>query len=152
MRAALILALLAILPAVPGCGARRGSAPGPTQTVRISCRGHDLIAEIAADEPTRERGLMYRRSLDRDAGMLFVFPADTHASFWMKDTYIPLTIAFIDAGGQIVNLSDMEPFDDRSNHRSARPVRYALEMNRGWFAEHGVGPGDTCDLRDVEVR
>ena len=93
---------------------------------------------------------MFRRSLDADAGMLFVFPVPQAASFWMKDTYIPLTIAFLDENGRIVNLADMEPFDTGTLHRSEGMVKYALETNRGWFVEHGVGPGDTCDLHEAD--
>src|SRR5687767_7195291 len=80
-------------------------------TMTMSCRGQPLVAEIADDPASRDRGLMFRRSLDRDAGMLFVFATDDEVSFWMKDTYLPLSIAFISAEGRIVNVEDMDPFD-----------------------------------------
>lgn len=133
-------ALLAI-----ACGGRN-RADTTLPTIAMSCRGAPLTAEVADDEMERSRGLMFRKSLERDRGMLFVFDFDHEASFWMKDTSLPLTIAFIDARGRIVNLADMEPFDEETFHRSTAPVRYALEMNRGWFAEKGIGPGDVCEL------
>ncbi len=140
-------ASLAVLFAVCACGAR---AAGPAETLTIACRGHELRVEIADDEPARQRGLMHRRELAPDAGMLFVWPTADIAAFWMKNTYLPLSIAFLADDGRIVNLADMEPLDEQTFHRSAEPVRFALEVNRGWFATHGVGTGDSCDLGAVE--
>ena len=99
-----------------------------------------IRAEVVADPATREQGLMHRKTLGQNAGMLFIF--DTHAihCMWMKNTLIPLSVAFIDDKGTIVNIEDMEPHSLES-HCAARPVKYALEMNRGWFASRGVKPG-----------
>jgi hypothetical protein len=126
------------------CGA--SSRPAVNTLIAIRCGGHTLRAEVALDDESRARGLMFRRSLDPDAGMLFVNARDVPMGLWMKDTSIPLSAAFLDAEGHVVNVVDMDPFDDTTAHRSAGPVRYALETNRGWFTERGVAPGDRCDI------
>ena len=101
---------------------------------------HLIHAEVVSDMATRAQGLMHRKALAQNAGMLFVF--DDHAvhCMWMKNTLIPLSVAFIDDRGTIVNIADMEPHSEAS-HCAAQPVRYALEMNRGWFAMRGIKPG-----------
>jgi uncharacterized membrane protein (UPF0127 family) len=83
---------------------------------------------------------MYRKSLAQNAGMLFIFDEQAPHCMWMKNTLVPLSVAFIDDNGAIVNIADMEPHSEAS-HCATRPVRYALEMNRGWFAGRGVKPG-----------
>jgi uncharacterized protein len=103
-----------------------------------------LTAEIAATPEQRQTGLMYRFSLKPDHGMIFVFEQPEPQAFWMKDTYVPLSIAFIGSDGRIVNIEDMAPRDE-SRHWSAGPAQYALEMRKGWFAEHGIGPGDRVE-------
>lgn len=104
-----------------------------------------LAVEIADTPDERAVGLMNRESLPEDAGMLFVWPEDTGSGFWMKNTLIPLSIAFIDAAGVIVDIQDMQPQDD-TLHYSSSPYRHAVEANQGWFAEHGISPGDTVTL------
>ena len=99
-----------------------------------------IRAEVASDPATRAQGLMYRKSLAQNAGMLFIFDERAIQCFWMKNTLIPLSIAFIDDRGTIVNIEEMEPQTEVS-HCAAQPVRYALEMNRGWFASRGIKPG-----------
>ena len=84
---------------------------------------------------------MHRDSLAPDHGMLFVYEQEEHLSFWMKNTLIPLSIAFIDAAGKIVDIQDMMPLSEESK-KSAYPARYALELNQGWFEKHGVRTGD----------
>lgn len=101
----------------------------------------ELEVEIADTPGERSAGLMNRQSLPPDAGMLFVFAEDTESGFWMKDTLIPLSIAFVRADGVIVEILDMEPLDE-TLHRPGEPYRYAVEANRGWFEEKGVEPGD----------
>jgi uncharacterized membrane protein (UPF0127 family) len=101
---------------------------------------HAIRAEVAADIPTRMRGLMYRTSMPANAGMLFIFDEATTHCMWMKNTLIPLSVAFIDDGGTIINIADMQPQSEQS-HCAAKPARYALEMNRGWFAQRGIKPG-----------
>jgi uncharacterized membrane protein (UPF0127 family) len=97
--------------------------------------------EIARTEEERAQGLMYRKSLDDGKGMLFIFERDEILSFWMKNTLIPLSIAFIASDGRILEIRDMEP-ESLSPVRSGRSARYALEVPRGWFSRTGVKPGD----------
>jgi uncharacterized membrane protein (UPF0127 family) len=99
-----------------------------------------IRAEVAADFATRARGLMHRESLAPNAGMLFVFEAPASQCMWMKNTLIPLSVAFLDDSGAIINIADMAPHSEQA-HCAARPARYALEMNRGWFAARGIKPG-----------
>ena len=95
---------------------------------------------------------MFRESLPPDAGMLFVFPHERVLSFWMKNTPLPLSIAYADREGRIVRIADLEPHDERGVS-SGRPALYALEMNRGWFKRKGVMAGDRLrKLPQVEVR
>ena len=100
-----------------------------------------IVAEVAATTEQRATGLMYRFSLKPDHGMVFVFEKAEPLSFWMKNTFIPLSIAFIGSDGRILNVADMAP-QDESTHWSNGPALYALEMRKGWFAERGIGPGD----------
>jgi hypothetical protein len=113
----------------------------PLPTVDLAINGHRLIAEIAATVPTRTTGLMNRFSLQRDHGMLFVFREAQPLAFWMKNTYVPLSIAFIAPDGTIVNIEDMAP-QTEGTHLSHGPAIYALEMKKGWFADHGIRAGD----------
>lgn len=99
-----------------------------------------LTAEVAADEASRSRGLMFREKLAPDHGMLFVFPQAAQYCFWMKNTLVPLTVAFIDATGKIINLADMQPLS-RDSHCAMAPAQYALEMEQGWFARQGIRSG-----------
>jgi len=85
---------------------------------------------------------MFRRSLPEDEGMLFVFEEPQMLEFWMKNTYVPLDIAFIASDGRILNIEAMKPLDDGPRYRSKGSARYAVEANRGWFDRHGVKPGD----------
>jgi uncharacterized protein len=100
-----------------------------------------IVAEVAATTEQRATGLMYRFSLKPDHGMIFVFEKAEPQGFWMKNTFIPLSIAFIGSDGRILNVTDMAPQDERT-HWSNGPALYALEMRKGWFAERGIGPGD----------
>jgi uncharacterized membrane protein (UPF0127 family) len=113
-------------------------------TVELAIGGHRLVAEIAATVPTRTTGLMNRFSLQPDHGMLFVFDAPQPLAFWMKNTYVPLSIAFIARDGTILNIEDMAP-QTESTHPSRGLALYALEMKKGWFAERGIAPGARVD-------
>src|SRR5436190_11811669 len=113
-------------------------------TVELSIKGHRLVAEVAATEATRSTGLMNRFSLQPDHGMLFVFRQPQPQAFWMKNTYVPLSIAFVDAGGRILNIDDMAP-QTENPHPSRGLALYALEMKKGWFAAHGIGVGDRVE-------
>ena len=119
------------------------AAPGlPTRTLTIA--GHTLTVEIASTPQARQTGLMNRFSLQQDHGMLFVFEAPQPLAFWMKDTYIPLSIAFVDERGRIVSIDDMRP-QDESTHWSKGFALYAIEMRQGWFAARGIVAGDIVE-------
>src|SRR6266513_1756012 len=112
----------------------------PLPTVQLKAGMHIIRAEVAADYSTRAQGLMHRKSLGQNDGMLFVFDEAAVQCMWMKNTLIPLSVAFLDERGAIINIADMQPHSEKS-HCSAQPARYALEMNRGWFAQRGIKPG-----------
>jgi uncharacterized membrane protein (UPF0127 family) len=109
-------------------------------TVSLSAGIHVIQAEVANTDAARAQGLMFRKSLAANHGMLFVFPEAGPQCMWMRNTYVPLSVAFIDERGVIVNIADMQPRSDDS-HCATRPARYALEMNQGWFAAKGIKPG-----------
>lgn len=132
--AALVIALL--LPAGQTNAADAAALP----EVTLSINKHALTAEVAANDNTRTTGLMHRRMLPENRGMLFVFPYSTPLSFWMMNTHIPLSIAYLDETGVIINITDMKPLTT-DPHPSAKPARYALEMNQGWFARRGIKAG-----------
>ena len=100
-----------------------------------------MYAEVADTTEKLLRGLMFRRHLPPDRGMLFDFGGTVQVAFYMKNTHIPLSIAFISADGEIVDILDMEPLDEQSR-APAHPYRYALEVNLGFFEAHGLGTGD----------
>jgi uncharacterized membrane protein (UPF0127 family) len=106
----------------------------------LSVGGQQLAVEVAHTDAARAQGLMYRRMLPESRGMLFVFREPALHSMWMMNTYVPLSVAFLDEQGLIINIADMEPHT-RITHSAARPAKYALEVNRGWFAKHGIKPG-----------
>lgn len=122
--------------------ARRGSVTRQT-TIRVG--GTDVTVEIADDPEARGKGLMNRDSLPEDHGMLFVYPEEQILSFWMRNTLIPLDIAFIDRNGFILEIQQMEPHDETS-HASSQPAMYALELRQGWFEDHGVESGDRVEF------
>lgn len=99
-----------------------------------------IDAEVAADQQNRMTGLMNRRSMAAHQGMVFVFPQENTHCMWMRNTLIPLSVAFLDQDGTIINIEDMQP-QTENNHCARRPARYALEMNLGWFRERGIQPG-----------
>jgi len=144
---ALVLALV-VTAVLPSC--RKPEEPR-LRTVRFTVGGHEVTAELAATPETRQKGLMGRRSLAPDHGMLFVHPAPQRLSFWMKNTRIPLSIAFIRvAGGEsrtgvILHIARMKPLSVQS-YESPAPVRYALEMECSWFEKHGVKAGDRVEF------
>lgn len=101
---------------------------------------HRIEAEVAANNPARMQGLMNRKSMPQQHGMLFVFAQDAQHCMWMKNTYLPLSVAFLDREGRILNIEDMKPYTE-NNHCAAKPAFFALEMNQGWFAAKGIKPG-----------
>jgi uncharacterized protein len=100
-----------------------------------------LTAEIADTPQASENGLMFRDSLPEDRGMIFIFEQPKKASFWMRNTQIPLSIGFIDTAGRILEIKSMKPLDESVVPSSSDQVAYALEVNEGWFARHGISPG-----------
>jgi uncharacterized membrane protein (UPF0127 family) len=128
----------------PATTAETTQAGAPEATVRIiNSAGEevDVGVEIANTREEREKGLMDRTSLPEDRGMLFVFDREQPLSFWMKNTLIPLSIAYIDSQGRIVDIQDMQPLDE-TPHPSAEPAQYALEVNQGFFADRGIEVGN----------
>ncbi len=127
---------------------RRGdtAAVRPGSLVELGVGGHQVLVEIADDPAERSRGLMHRESLPEDQGMLFVYPDERAAlGFWMRNTLIPLDIAFVDRELRIVDIQRLEPLDETTRY-SAAPAMYALEMNAGWFEKHGVRVGDRIEF------
>jgi uncharacterized membrane protein (UPF0127 family) len=114
----------------------------PLPAVALSAGIHVIQAEVAGTPSARSQGLMRRKSMAQGAGMLFLFDESAAHCMWMKNTLIPLSVAFIDERAQIVNIADMQPLDE-SSHCASRPARYALEMNQGWFKKRGIAPGTT---------
>jgi uncharacterized protein len=110
------------------------------QRVKLSAGMNLIDAQIAITPAQRQTGLMMRKVMPQHEGMLFVFEQPTQQCFWMKNTLLPLTAAFVDDDGTIVNLADMKP-ETLDSHCSAKPVRYVLEMNQGWFARKNIKPG-----------
>ena len=111
------------------------------KTSRILVAGHPLKVELAIEEPQRLQGLMYRKSLGKEDGMLFIFDEPAYHSIWMKNTLIPLSVAFVDKDGVILNIADMEP-QTLDSHTAAGPAVYAIETNLGWYAGKKIKPGD----------
>ncbi len=112
----------------------------------IKIKDHRLDVEIASTPSARACGLSHRQSLPAQQGMLFVYPDARPLSFWMKDTHISLSIAFIDNDGRILSIQAMQPHLDQKRYHSMVPARYALEVNQGWFNAHGIDVGDMVKL------
>jgi uncharacterized membrane protein (UPF0127 family) len=130
-----------LLAAVLLAAASLASADPRARMATVKVGPHPLRVEVVSTDAERARGLMHRKSLGADDGMLFVFDEPAYHSMWMKNTLIPLSVAFIDAQGVILNILDMEPHTETPN-MSAGPSVYAIETNKGWFARKGVKAGD----------
>jgi uncharacterized membrane protein (UPF0127 family) len=122
------------------CALSGGARGAELPTMALSINGHKLVAEVATNSQTRATGLMHRFSLKPDHGMLFVFREQQPLSFWMKNTFVALSIAYIDARGRIIEIEDMAP-QTEAMHPSSAPAQYALEMKKGWFKERGIAAG-----------
>lgn len=103
-----------------------------------------IQAEVAATEAARQQGLMFRQSMGANEGMLFIFEAPAGVCMWMKNTPLPLSVAFIDQAGKIVNIEDMQP-NTTNPHCAKKLIRYALEMNQGWFKQKNIKAGSTIE-------
>ena len=108
--------------------------------IPLAVNGHKLTVEVAASDEVRMQGLMHRRVLPESRGMLFVFREVERHAMWMENTYIPLSVAFLDERGVIINIADMRP-QTRDTHAASKPAKYALEVNQGWFKKRGIKPG-----------
>jgi hypothetical protein len=129
------------------------SVPDESNTITIIGTNEErseveVEVEIADDKAEQRRGLMERTELAENAGMLFVFDREEPRSFWMRNTLIPLSIAYIASDGRIVDIQDMQPLDETS-HPSAEPAQYALEVNQGFFAERGIEVGNVVEIPDL---
>lgn len=140
---ALLRAVLALslLPAIHGHAEERPPI-APFPVVPLTAGMHVIQAEVAATEPQRQQGLMFREKLGANAGMVFLFNEPAQVCMWMKNTPLPLSVAFIDARGKILNIEDMQP-QTLNSHCATGPALYALEMNKGWFAQKNIKPGTT---------
>lgn len=131
-----LAALLALIAA--------GATADPLLTYPLRINSHEIRVEVANTEESMRKGLMFRDRLAENSGMIFVYARPGLQAMWMKNTRIPLSVAFADADGRILNVEDMEPLTEKS-HSSKGAAAYALEMNRGWFKRRGIGPGDRIE-------
>jgi hypothetical protein len=141
-RIAVLIGIIFIFPSNPAC-----SCPLELPIVRATVKGHDLTIELATTPEARSCGLSLRDSLPANRGMLFVYAEPEILTFWMKNTRMPLSIAFIDTAGRFVSIQKMNPFPITTVYESPVPALYALEVNQGWFEENGVGVGDAVEFR-----
>jgi uncharacterized protein len=135
----IIIAVVLVFIASP---ARTPACPLELPIASISINGHVLTVELAGTPDARTCGLSRRDELPPDHGMLFIFPDFRPQAFWMKDTRIPLSIAFLDDDGKIMSIQDMAPMRTDVEYNSPGPTRYALEVNQGWFKRHAIEVGD----------
>jgi uncharacterized protein len=153
-KAVLLLACSLFL-ALAGCAAGKKDvtdSPNPRlATASIKVGGAQLVVELARSEVERERGLMYRTSLRDGQGMLFVFDRDERLAFWMKNTSLPLSLAYIASDGSIRQIVELAP-QSLAPVQAERSVRYALEVPSGWFARAGVHVGDSVDLAGIGAK
>jgi uncharacterized protein len=123
-----------------GASAQNAGQPQNLPTVTLHAGMHNIVAQVAKTNEQRQVGLMFRKEMATHEGMIFVFEEPATQCFWMRNTLIPLSAAFVADDGSIVNIEDMKPQSDQS-HCSTKPVRYVLEMNVGWFAKRGLKAG-----------
>lgn len=136
----LLLRLSFLLLALPMAGWSQEAPQLTLPRTTLSAGMHLIQAQVAATNEQRATGLMFRKEMPANEGMLFYFEQPSTQCFWMKNTLLPLTAAFVADDGTIVNLADMKP-QTTNSHCSAQPVRYVLEMNQGWFAKRGIKAG-----------
>jgi len=137
----LLFLTLGLLLLVSAC---RSGEKSDLPIAHLKIDGHEVVAEVANKPVTRESGLMFRKDMDWDHGMVFVFPDIEVRAFWMKNTILPLSIAYMDGKGVILNILEMPP-ETENTFFSAGQAKYALEMNTGWYAKNGVKPGDLVE-------
>jgi uncharacterized membrane protein (UPF0127 family) len=135
-----------LLPALLLCNSYAHACPVANKSIRLSANGYTLIAEVATTRTSHICGLAFRDALPADHGMLFVYAQDQIVGFWMKNTTIPLSLAFLDRDGKILELHDMDPENPTRRYISRSPVRFALEVNQGWFSEKDIEMGDRIEI------
>jgi uncharacterized membrane protein (UPF0127 family) len=149
-----LLVCLALLLA-SGCGRGQPDHPVALKTVEdyftFHLGGHAIRLQIAVTKPEMERGLMERRRLGRDDGMLFVFPVPQQMNFWMHNTPTPLDVGFFDHAGRLEEVYQMQPFDESTTASRSSDLQFALEMNQGWFSDNGVKPGVQLDFTELDA-
>ena len=136
----LFMILIIAVPVSPAC-------PIDLPTATINLKGNPLTVELATTPTSRGCGLSQRHELPQNRGMLFIFADLRPRNFWMKDTFIPLSIAFLDKSGRIFSIQDMVPLQTDQQYPSIQPAAYALEVNQGWFSRHGVAVGDVVEMK-----
>jgi uncharacterized membrane protein (UPF0127 family) len=143
------LAVLVSLTSLAGCG-EQGNEGRPTSTVRFGGTEATLAVEVADDTEEQRRGLMGVEHLPAGQGMAFVWREPVQSTFWMKDTLVPLSIAFVDESGRVIDVLDMQPCetDTCPTYGVNEPYVFAIEANIGWFDDHGIEAGDRAELRE----
>ena len=131
------LTIFADTPALP-----EGKPQTGLPTVSLKVGSQNVCAEVANTEATRQVGMMFRQKMGKQDGMLFVFPEVAYHAMWMRNTLIPLSVAYMNERGVIVSIHEMQALSE-AVHQAAGPVRYALEMNAGWFGSNKINVGDT---------
>ena len=136
------MAAMAVVTAsfMPGWTAAQQAPQLNLQRVKLNAGMHVIDAQVAMTPQERQTGLMLRKDMPQHEGMIFIFEQASQQCFWMKNTLLPLTAAFVADDGTIVNLADMQP-QNLTSHCSAKPVRFVLEMNKGWFDKRGLKAG-----------
>jgi uncharacterized membrane protein (UPF0127 family) len=143
------LALFSLLGLLAACGDSSPAAAAPktvSDFFEIKIGGRTVKMQLAVRPEEQQRGLMFRKSLGSDEGMLFVFTNRQPMAFWMRNTTLPLDIGYLDSAGVLREIYPLHPLDERSVASRSRELQFALEMNQGWFKQHGVKPGDQLDL------
>ncbi len=138
---AILIGIFFVFPGKPAL-----TCPFELSTIQVVIKGHELTIELATTPEARSCGLSLRDSLPENRGMLFVYVEPEILTFWMKDTRMPLSIAFIDADGLVVSIQKMNPFPLTTVYASPVPALYALEVNQGWFEENGIGVGTVVEF------
>jgi uncharacterized protein len=140
--ARILLFALCLIVGLTGCQEKNSdSSPFGLRVVKLKVGNSSLFAEVADSAQTSANGLMFRDSLPDDHGMLFIFEKPKTASFWMRNTKIPLSIAYIDSAGRILQIESMKPLDETPVESTSNQVAFALEVNEGWFTRNRVSAG-----------
>jgi uncharacterized membrane protein (UPF0127 family) len=143
----LLLVAITLISAMVVVSLTSTACPLTLPTATISIKGHLLTVELATTPSARVCGLSQRSELQQDRGMLFIFPDNRPRNFWMKNTYIPLSIAYMNDAGRILNIHDMVPLQVEQQYPSVQPASYALEVKQGWFRQNGIVAGDVVEMK-----